>query len=101
MSQTVYRYAFNEALSLAEVRDSLAISIFAAEGMHGQAQVRLHAGYVMDEAMRACVVDAATPVGLTVTQIFTSLLVRQFGEDAFEVERVQAPHGEPDAEVAP
>ena len=88
MTRNVYRYTFNEALSLAEVRDSLAVSIFAAEGMHGQAQVRLHAGYLMDEVARVCVVDAWTPVGLTVVQVFTGLLARQFGEDAFEVERV-------------
>ena len=102
MTRNVYRYIFEPAVSLAEVHDSLAMSIFAAEGIHGQAQVRLDAGYAMDEDARACVVDAATPVGLTFAQIFTGLLVRQFGEDAFEVERVEgAPRERGGEEVAP
>ena len=32
--------------------------------------------------------DAGTPVGKTVSQVFTSLLTRQFGEDGFTVEHV-------------
>ena len=101
MTRNIYRYRLGEAISLAEVRDSLAMSIFAAEGIHGQAQVRLDAGYVMDEDARVCVVDAGTPVGLTVAQVFTGLLVRQFGDDAFTVERVEKPRGGSEAEVAP
>ena len=38
-----------------------------------------------------CVVDAATPVGRTIAQIFTDLLTREFSEDAFTVERVNGP----------
>lgn len=33
-------------------------------------------------------VDAATAVGKTIAQIFTGLLGREFGENAFTVERV-------------
>jgi hypothetical protein len=39
-------------------------------------------------------VDAATPVGRTIAQIFTGLLSREFGEDAFTVERVTEPPAE-------
>ena len=91
MSRDVYRYTFDEKTSLTEVRDSLFLAVFSAEGIHGRAQVRLDAAFCLDEKKRACVVDAATPVGRTVAQIFTGLLTREFGEDAFAVERVAEP----------
>jgi len=91
MSRPVYRYTFDPKTSLAEARDSLFLSVFAAEGIHGRAQVRLDAAFCLDEKKRACVVDAATPVGRTIAQIFTGLLSREFGEDAFTVERVTEP----------
>ena len=81
-----YRYCFTPKVSLLEVIESLYLAIFAAEGVHGRAQVRLDAGYAFDQEARSLAVDAGTPVGKTVSQIFTSLLARQFGEEAFTVE---------------
>jgi hypothetical protein len=94
MSRPVYRYTFDPKTSLAEVWNSLFLSAFAAECIHGRAQVRLDAAFCLDEKKRACVVDAATPVGRTIAQIFTGLLSREFGEDAFTVERVTEPPAE-------
>ena len=91
MNRDVYRYSFDEKTSLTEVRDSLFLAVFSAEGIHGRAQVRLDAAFCLNEKKRACVVDAATPVGRTIAQIFTGLLTREFGEDAFTVERVLEP----------
>ncbi len=90
MSHDVYRYAFDEETSMIEVRDSLFLAIFCAEGLHGPARVRMDAGFHLDEKQQACVVDAATLVGRTVAQIFTALILRQFGDDAFAVERLDA-----------
>ncbi len=87
MNGGVYRYFFSEGVPLGEVRDSLLLSVLAAEGVHGRAQVLLGVGYAVDEGTRACVVDATSPVGETVSQIFTGLLTREFGENAFTVER--------------
>lgn len=98
MSRAVYCYAFAEGISLAEVQDSLILATFCAEGLHGRARVRLDAGFHLDEGRRACVVDASTPVGQTVAQIFTGLLIREFGDDAFSVERAgDRPSTTPDA----
>lgn len=88
MSHDVYRYAFDEETSMIEVRDSLFLAIFCAEGLHGAARVRMDVGFCLREKQQACVVDAATPVGRTVAQIFTALILRQFGDDAFTVERL-------------
>ena len=89
----VYRYLFNEETPMDEVQDLLVLAILSAEGLHGQAQVRLDAGYSIDRNRHACVVDGATPVGHSVAQIFTGLITRQLGEGAYRVERV----GEPSA----
>jgi len=86
MRQDIYRFTFDEPTPLTEIRDSLFLAIFCAEGLHGRAQVRLDAGFALDEERRTCVVDAATPVGRSVARIFTELLAREFGEDAFTVE---------------
>lgn len=101
MSRDVYRYTFDERTPMNEVRDSLFLAVFSAEGIHGQAQVRLDAAFRLEEAKHACVVDAATAVGRTIAQVFTGLLTREFGEDAFTVERLtEAPETEPGPEPA-
>ena len=91
MSLEAYRYNFADCVPVRDAIESLYLAIFAAEGVHGRAQVRLDAGYAVDEKGRSLAVDAGTPVGRTVSQIFTSLLARQFGEEAFTVEHVVAP----------
>lgn len=88
MTRTVYRYAFQPAVSLRAAEDSLALAIFAAESVHGETQVRLDAGYYFDETGHICVVDATTPVGETIAQVFTGFLRREFGDESFAVERV-------------
>jgi hypothetical protein len=88
MTQEAYRYIFEKTVSLHEAVESLYLSIFAAEGVHGRAQVRLDAGYAFDKERRALAVEAGTAVGKTVSQIFTALLSRQFGEGAFTVEHL-------------
>src|SRR5207302_1363693 len=71
-----YRYVFAKRVPLTDAIESLYLAIFAAEGVHGRAQVRLDAGYAFDQHQRALVVAAATVVGKTISQIFTSLLAR-------------------------
>ena len=88
MTCDFYRYTFTKETSLVEVENSLFLAVFSAEGLHGRAQVRLDAAYFLDQKKRACVVDAASVVGKTIAQVFTGLLAREFGEDAFAVERV-------------
>ena len=90
MGNDVYIFTFDEKASWAEVRSALAVSTYAAEGIHGRARVILDASHAFDEEKRACVIDAGTPVGLTIAQIFTALLLRRVGEGAFKVARIFA-----------
>lgn len=88
MPQEQYSYTFPDEISIEDVRNSLFVAACAAEGVHGRSQLRLDATFRLDEEVRRCTVDATTPVGQTLARVFTELLAREFGEDAFTVERI-------------
>lgn len=92
MTTDVYRFEFDRSVPLTEAEMSLHLSLFAVEGLFGQARIRLDAGYHIDERQRAIVVNATSEVGAAIVRVFTSLLLHEFGSDAFHVRRVaQAP----------
>jgi hypothetical protein len=88
MNREIYRYNFNTKVPFRDVEESLLLAVLAAESLHGRALVRLDASFCLDSKKRSCVVDAATDVGRAIARIFTGFLSREFGEEAFKVERV-------------
>lgn len=82
----VYRYRFSPDIGLDRAEEILVMAVYAAEGVHGAARVRLEAGYLLDRKARTCVLEASTAVGETVARVFTNYLSREFGEDSFEIE---------------
>ena len=88
MNREIYRYNFNTKVPFRDVEESLLLAVLAAESLHGHALVRLDASFCLDSKKRSCVVDAATDVGRAIARIFTGFLSREFGEEAFKVERV-------------
>ena len=90
MIKDVYRYGFQPCVPLEEVEASLLLALMATESLHGEAQVRLDAAHYLDVDQRACVIEAGTPVGRDINRLFVGFLRREFGEDAFHVERVDA-----------
>ncbi len=88
MAPDVYRYAFSVDVPVAEIEASLLLAILATESLHGEVQVRLDAAHYFNADQRACVIDASTPVGRDVNRLFVGFLRREFGEDAFSVERI-------------
>ena len=90
MNRELYRYNFNAEVPLHDIEDSLLLAVLATESLHGRALVRLDASFCLDGARRSCVVDAATDVGRAIARIFTGFLTREFGEEAFKVERIAA-----------
>lgn len=92
MSAEVYRYSFAASVPFEEVEASLLLAVMAAESLHGQAQVRLDAGHALDGEKRQLVIDASTPVGRDVNRLFVGFIGQEFGEDAFQVERVDDRH---------
>ena len=79
---------------------SLLLAVMATESLHGEAQTRLDAGHFLDPIKRACVIDAGTPVGRDLNRLFTGFLSREFGADAFVVERVDDHRHEPQEAAA-
>jgi len=100
MSRAVYRYSFDDRVAMADVRDTLFLAVFSAEGQYGRTRVRLDAAFRLEEDRRTCAIDGATPVGQTIASVFTELLARELGEEAFTVERLLEPP-EPEAEPEP
>jgi hypothetical protein len=88
MTNEIYRYVFTPPVPLDEVEGTFLLAVWGAEALHGEAQVRLDAGHMLDRSKRACVIDAATPVGRDLNKLFAGYLAREFGPGAFRVERV-------------
>jgi hypothetical protein len=88
MTKELYRYIFKSDVPLEDLETSLLLAVLSAESLHGEAQVRLDAAHFFDRDQHACVIDASTPVGRDVNRLFVGFVRREFGEDAFRVERI-------------
>lgn len=95
MTRDVYRYLFRPEVPRVEVEASLLLALIAVEGLHGEAQTRLDAGHAVGGPYGACVIDGTTAVGRDLAKVFTAFLRREFGEDAFRVERLHRPQPQP------
>ena len=101
MIRDVYRFEFEPTVPLTEAELTLHLAIYAAEGLHGEARVRLEVNYHLDTPRNAIIVDGGTEVGAALVKVFTHLLIRQFGEDGFHVRRVEPVSAEtPDPEAS-
>ena len=99
MTQTVYRYEFAAEVPIEEVEATLLLAVLAAEGLHGEAEVRLEGAHSFDPGRRRCVIEADTAVGRDINRLFVSFIRHEFGADAFQVERVDAAHHHPTTEA--
>jgi hypothetical protein len=96
MTVGVFRFSFSVDVALDEAEMTLQLATFAAEGLFGTAQVRLDFGYHVDTDHRLILIDGSTEVGATVAHVFTGLLLREFGDDSFAVERVHSNQHQPE-----
>jgi hypothetical protein len=92
MNGPAYKYTFADHVPAEEAEATLLLSLLALEALRGESQVRLDAGHHFDPDRRACVIDAGTAVGRDLNRVFVGYLRREFGPDAFRVERVAAVH---------
>ena len=88
MKKRTVIFRFADTVRLKDAEESLLLALLAAEGLYGRSRVRLETGYFMDRRKRACAIRACNEVGRDVARIFAGFCVREFGEDAFEIERV-------------
>jgi hypothetical protein len=89
MTKDIYRYSFPPPVPLDEVEATLLLAIWGAESLHGESQVRLDATHLLDRDRRAVVIDAGSPAGRDVNRLFVGFVRREFGDDAFRVERLE------------
>ena len=83
-----YRFCFQKRISNKAIEENLFWAVFNAESLYGKPKVRLDASFLFDREKKICVIDKTTEIGQHIAQIFTSLVTREFGEDAFKVERM-------------
>jgi hypothetical protein len=87
MNREVQRYTFKTSVPAGEVENTLLLAVMAVEGLHGQARVRLEAGYAFDAEKHTCVIEAGSEVGRDICRVFIGFAIREFGEAAFSVRR--------------
>ena len=90
MNEIVDHYTFGADVSIEEVEATLLLAVLAAEGLHGEAEVRLEGAHSFDPGRRRCVIEADTAVGRDLNRLFVSFIRHEFGADAFRLERVDA-----------
>jgi hypothetical protein len=83
-----YKYQFREGLDQRDVEDTLLLAFLAAEGVFGEARVRMDGSYSQDREARTLTVDACTAVGQVTNAVFTAYIIKEFGRDSFTVRRL-------------
>jgi hypothetical protein len=86
----VYRYKFDASVPIEDIEASLLLALLSVESIHGESQVRLDAAHFLDAETHTCTVDANTDVGRDLNRLFTGFVRREFGEDMFQVKRMDA-----------
>ncbi len=94
MISTLYRYRFRAGIDLKEVEDTLRLAFIAAEGIFGQARVRMDTACAVDATINVIVVDASSLIGQVVGAIFTAFITHEFGQDGFSIRRVEGLPGQ-------
>ena len=81
----VCKFVFGSGISKELIEEQIALAVITAECLFGPAKVRLHAGYLAADGK--AVIDVSGEVGEHIAQVFTGLMIKQLGEDAFAVTR--------------
>lgn len=90
MPREAYRYNFNQSVSFADALATLDLAVIAVQSLHGESRARMDARFTSDESRRALVIDASTPIGQALNQVFVGYAHREFGEGSFSVTRCEA-----------
>lgn len=83
----ICRFQFCQHVGRDVVEAQLAQSVTVAECLFGRARVRLNVGYLFSHDGQSLVLDTSFEIGEYVAELFTGLIIRRVGEDAFSVER--------------
>lgn len=84
----VCRFRFPDGTDGETIEGHLALAIIAAECAYGKPRVRICAAYCLSKDKPQLAIDVSTEVGELIAQVFTGLVMRELGEEAFVVERM-------------
>ena len=92
---SVCRFKFTKGIDRETIEKQLALAIVSTECTFGQPKVRINASYyilpkdkigsIKDEVK--VVIDVSNGIGEHIAQLFTGLIIRQFGENGFIVNK--------------
>ena len=88
MIAQVYKFKFLSGPALREAEKTLLLATVAAEGLHGEARVRMDATYVVDKDLNTIAVDTSSRVGQDIASIFTAYITKELGQGEFMVRRL-------------
>lgn len=102
MQSRALRFVFTRVVPFEEAESTLHLAILAAEGLFGEALVRMELSYIADPSRRVIHIETGSVPGDAVARIFTFFALREFGGGAFVVGRgrVGSPHTESVREAA-
>ena len=83
-----YNFKFLSASALRDAEKTLLLAMVAAEGLHGEARVRMDAPYIVDKDLNTITVGTSTVVGEDIASIFTAFLIKELGQNKFLVRRL-------------
>lgn len=84
-----FQFEFTSEVSMDEAAMTLDLARYSAEGLVGQARVRLDVMHHKDEAERVIILEGTGEALDAVVRVYTALLTREFGEGAFMVQKCQ------------
>lgn len=91
MQRQLFRYRFQETVSLDDIEVEIVLALLNVESLHGPARTRLEATHYLDRDQRALIVDATTAVGEDFNRLLVGGLLREYGPDGFQVSRILNP----------
>jgi hypothetical protein len=84
----VLRIVLDRSVPVVDAEMSLELALLATEGLFGEAAVRTETSYHVDRPHRVISVDARQELGQCLVRILAIFLLREFGNDAFQVQPV-------------
>ena len=84
----VYSFSFAPEITDDEVASRLFLAAVNTENVFGGAAMRLDASFRFDKEARTCVIDGGTEIGRHMAKLSVSYLSKEFGDEAFAVERI-------------
>lgn len=92
-SRSVYRFKFkpSDAYAIAEVEETILLSIIAIECLVGKSAVRLGCHYAFSADKRSVVIDAEDECGRMLARIFCGFCSHEYGDDSFTTKRIEGP----------